>query len=196
MSSIHATATSASQGHEGPLAEFSALREEIQERIRAQQQILALQLTLAGAIFGFVISRPGMTALLLIVPFGSYLLCGRWVAQHFGVVQVARYIREELSGRVPGGLRWEEWLEQHRRRRPHFLGLTLPLLFTFVGMSVLALGWTMWYVFVRGGMGILPRLGLMAVWLVGLATAGVSTVLVLQMAGCLPALSWEQTWPS
>jgi hypothetical protein len=51
---------------------------------RAQLQFLSLQLTLSGAVFGFAISRTGMTGLLLIVPFSSYLLCGRLVSQHFG----------------------------------------------------------------------------------------------------------------
>lgn len=111
----------AGQGFDGPLAEFSALREEIQARVKAQQQMLSLQLTLSGAVFGFAISQPGKTALLLIVPFSSYLLCGRLVAQHFGTLRVAKYIKEDLSDRVPGGLRWEQWLEQQQSRRPHLL---------------------------------------------------------------------------
>lgn len=182
-----------SQGFDGPLAEFAALRTEIQERVKGQQQMLSLQLTLAGAVFGFAISRPGLTALLLIVPFSSYLLCGRLVAQHFGTLRVAKYIKEELSGKVPGGLRWEEWLEQEQRRRPHFLGSALPLLLTFTGASVLALGWTSAFVFAHGDLAAIQRLGLVVVWLVGLAAAGLSTMLVLQMAGRLPVHSWEQT---
>jgi hypothetical protein len=183
----------AGAGFDGPLAEFSALRDEIQERVKAQQQMLSIQLTLSGAVFGFAISRPGMTALLLIVPFSSYLLCGRLVAQHFGTLRVAKYIREELSDRVPGGLRWEQWLLRQQRRRPHFLGSTLPLLFTFVGASLLALGWTFGYVYLRGGVGVVPRVGLVVLWLVGLVNAALSTMLVLQMSGRLPVRTWEQT---
>lgn len=180
-------------GFNGPLAEFAALREEIQERVRAQQQLLTVQLTLAGTVFGFALSQHGMTALLLIVPFSSYLLCGRLVAQHFGTVRVARYIREELSARVPGGLGWEEWLEGQHKRRPHFLGLDLPLLLTFVGASLLALAWTAGQVYTGAGVGTLPRLGLALVWLVGLSTTGLSTMLLLQMSGRLPVDSWAQT---
>lgn len=175
------------------MAEFAALREEIQDRVKAQQQMLSLQLTLTGAIFGFAVTRPGMTALLLIVPFGSYLLCGRLVAQHFGTLRVAAYIKDELSGRVPGGLGWERWLEDRQRRRPHFLGSTLPLLFTFTGASVLALAWTTGYVFGRHGVSVLARLGLGALWVLGLAAAVSCTVLVLQMANRLPVRSWAQT---
>jgi hypothetical protein len=175
------------------LAEFSELRDEIQERFKAQQQILSLQLTISGAVFGFAVSRPGMTALLLIVPFSSYLLCGRLVAQHFGTLRVARYIMDEISGRVPGGLRWEEWLRQHeKQQRPHFLGSTLPLLLSFVGASALALGWTVGYVFMRDGVAVFSRAGLVALWLVGLAAAGLSMLLVFQKADWLPAGSWER----
>jgi hypothetical protein len=182
-----------SQGFDGPLAEFAALRDEIQERVKGQGQLLSLQITLAGAVFGFAISRPGMTALLLIVPFSSYLLCGRLVALHFGTLRVAKYIKEELSCKVPGGLRWEEWLERTQRRRPHFLGFALPLLLTFVGASVLALAWTVDFVFAGGGMAVIQRIGLELLWFVGLGTAGLSTMLLLQMAGRLPVNSWEQT---
>jgi hypothetical protein len=180
---------SATHGIEGPLAEFSALREEIQERVKAQQQMLSLQLTLTGAVFGFAISQPGMAVLVLIVPFSSYLLCGRLVAQHFGTLRVAKYINEELSDKVPGGLRWEAWLRRQRSLRPHLLGSTLPLLFTFAGASVLALGWTAGYVF---GDNPAQRAGLILVWFVGVATAGLCVMLIMQMAGRLPARRWEQ----
>ncbi len=109
------------QGYEGPLAEFAALREEIQERVRAQQQLLTLQ------------------------------------------------------------------------RRPHFLGLDLPLLLTFVGASLLALAWTASYVFEEAPVGSLARVGLVVVWLIGLSTSGLSTMLLLQMAGRLSVDTWSQT---
>ncbi|MFE2756340.1 hypothetical protein ACFXGA_30510 [Actinosynnema sp. NPDC059335] len=178
---------------DGPLAEFAALRDEIQDRVKAQQQMLSLQLTFTGAIFGFALTRPGMTALLLIVPFGSYLLCGRLVAQHFGTLRVAEYIKEELSDRVRGGLGWERWLEERQRRRPHFLGSTLPLLITFTGAGVLALGWTAGYVFGRHDVSAPACLGLGAFWLLGVAAAVACTVLVLQMANRLPVRGWAQT---
>jgi hypothetical protein len=181
------------ESFDGALAEFSALRDEIQERVKAQQHMLSLQLTLAAAVFGFAISRPGMTALLLIVPFSSYLLCGRLVANHFGTLRVAKYIREDLSARVPGGLLWERWLEQQQKRRPHFLGLTLPLLLTFVGASTLALAWTIGYVFARDDVAAFSHFGLASLWILGLAATGLSTMLVLQMTDRLPVSSWNQT---
>src|SRR5262249_48999038 len=97
------TDPSKDRSFEGPLAEFRALRQEIEDPIKAQHQILSLQLTLTAAIFGFVISRSGLTPLLAIVPISSYLLCGRLVSQHVGTVHASEYIMSELSGRVPGG---------------------------------------------------------------------------------------------
>jgi hypothetical protein len=106
---------------------------------------------------------------------------------------VANYIKEELNGRVPGGLRWEHCLGEQQRRSPHFLGSTLPLLLTFVGASVLALAWTAGYVFAGGGLAGFPRVGLVVLWILGLVAAGLSTMLVLQMSGRLPVRSWNQT---
>lgn len=71
------------------------------------------------------------------------------VAQHFGNLRVAKYIKEELATRVPGGLNWEAWLEAQQRERPHLLGFTLPHLLTFVGVGVLALAWTAHSIFYR-----------------------------------------------
>ncbi|GAB3649580.1 hypothetical protein [Glycomyces tarimensis] len=76
----------AADGCEGPLAEFSALRQEILERVKAQQQLLTVQPTVTATIFAFAVSQQDMTAVMLIVPFSSYLLCGRLVASHFGTV--------------------------------------------------------------------------------------------------------------
>ncbi len=179
-------------GCEGPLAEFSALRQETLERVKAQQQLLTLQLTVTATIFGFAISRPDMTAVMLIVPFSSYLLCGRLVAQHFGTVRVAEYVRTHLSDRVPGGLHWEAWLRR-RPYKPHLFGSLLPLLLTFVGASVLALASTLGYVFGHADFGVGSRIGLTTVWFVGLGAATLSLLLVLQMTGRAPIRGWRQT---
>jgi hypothetical protein len=176
---------------DGPTAEFVALREEMQERFKAQQMLLSLQLTLVATIFGFGISQHGVAALPLIVPFSSYLLCGRQVAQHFAGQRIGRYITDELTPRVPGGLGWEQWL-RGRTRAPHILGSTLPLLLTYTGASLLALAWTFGFIFLRAGHPANVRVGLGALWLLGLVATGLSTVLVLQMADRISTASWER----
>lgn len=48
----------------GALAEFTALRQEIQQRAQMQHQLLSLQLTLSGAVIGFSLSDSGRTLFL------------------------------------------------------------------------------------------------------------------------------------
>jgi hypothetical protein len=58
-------------------------------------------------------------------------------------------------------------------------------MFTFVGASLLALFWTLEYVFTRDNVDILPHTGLVCLWLIGVAITFVSAMLLLQMAGRL-----------
>lgn len=176
----------------GPLAEFVALREEILDRVRAQQQLFALQLTATATLFGFVVSQGEIASVMLIVPFSSYLLCGRLVACHFGTVRVAEYIRDHLSHQVSGGLSWGSWL-RGQSTKPHLLGSLLPLMLTFAGPSVLALLATIGFVFGRTEAGLGTRVGFIALWCVGLMATALSTMLVLQMTGRARVRSWMET---
>jgi hypothetical protein len=185
---------SVGHGSEGPLAEFAALRQEIDDRVKAQHQILTLQLTTSGAIFGFVLSQSGITAMLLIIPLTSYLLCGRLVSQHFGTLLVAQYVREELSAKVSGGLGWEQWILADRRR-VRLQGSILPPLLTFPGSGVLALGWTSGFVLSRVAPGSPSGIGYLVVWLVGATVTILSVALILRMPdqGALcPRWPWKR----
>jgi hypothetical protein len=128
------------QTSEHDRAEFAALRQEIDSRLGRQHNLFMTQLTLAGAVFGFALASPGRSTVVLVVPFSSYLLCSRFVAQSHGMEQLAIYIREDLSGRVPGGLHWEQWRVDHSHRgalrwlSSHLIG--------FAGASLLAVAWT------------------------------------------------------
>jgi len=176
-----------SGGFEGPLAEFAALRQEIDIKSTGQSQTLTFQLTLAAAVFGFAVSRPSLSGLLLIIPIGSYLLFCRVVTQHDATKLAARYIREELSDRVPGGLGREQWLLANVPRR-QLLGLA-PLLLAFPGTSALALGWSFGLVFFQTDLSSAARVGLIIVWLVGLAAMLQSAILLARRRGGLI------TWP-
>ena len=55
-------------GSDGPLAEFTALRQEIERRNVVQHGLFALQLTSAGAIFSFALSGSGRSGFLLNCP--------------------------------------------------------------------------------------------------------------------------------
>ena len=126
-------------GSAGPVAEFTALRQEIERRASTLNNLLTLQLTISGAIFSFALSDPGRRTFLLIVPMSTYLLCGRCASQHAGIAEIGRYIRESLSDRVPGGLHWERWLAQNQRPRLPAVSLVEPLFVTFPCVALLAL---------------------------------------------------------
>ena len=98
---------------QGSLAEFKALRQEIERRSKIQYNLFALQLTTAGVIFSFALSggHSNRSALLLIIPVSSWMLCAEYVDQIYGQRIAGKYIREQLNMRcVPGALGWEEWL--------------------------------------------------------------------------------------
>jgi len=186
----------ANEGHEGPLAEFVALRQEIDDFRRAQFQILALQLTITGAVFGFVLSAANISALLLVLPISSYLLCGRYVAQHLGTLIDALYIRVELSPRIPGGLGWEAWRHGPAVSR---LGLplqrrlwlsTIPLLLGFPGSAILALAWSASLFLPLSGPLTPGEAGLAAVWLIG-TTATVASAWLLILMGRKEVLTMD-----
>lgn len=168
-------------GSEGALAEFAALRSEMDARSKFQQQILALQLTLTSAIVAFGLSRAGLVGILLIVPLSSYLLCGRYVGQRTSMRWSAKYIDTQLSPRVEGGLNWVRW--SARNRRPaRLLDWFLPLLICFPGAGALALGWTVHLVVTPNGRSEWTTAALVTVWVVG---AFATIVSIYLLAGVL-----------
>jgi hypothetical protein len=161
-------------GIEGPLAEYNTLRQEMDSRSARQHQIFTAQLTIAGAIFSFALSDPRRTLLLLIVPVISYLLASRHATQSHDMFLITRYIREELSDRVPGGLRWDTWLAgQPRRRGPEVS--RLPLLLAFSGVAFAAVAWTAPDVLTERAAAF-QRAGVLLVWIVGVILAGASVL--------------------
>jgi hypothetical protein len=167
----------AGDSQSGALAEFAALRQENEGKIKTQQQMLSLQFTVSGAIFGRVISRADVTALLLVVPISSFLLAGRFVSQHYGIHRIGRYIREELDPRVVGGLGWETWIRRNPRTG-RLVGWTLPLLITFPGPALAALAWTGHFVFARSWPWSYTDYGVCAVWGLGLCFAALTAYLL------------------
>jgi hypothetical protein len=166
-------------GHEGPLAEFVALRQELELRTNYHNQLHTLQLTFTGALFGFAISRNNLILLLLVVPIISYLICARYTDQRLRNRGIARYIRDYLSDRVPGGLNWEQW--NSRRSRPNLvIGWTIPSFATYVGPPILALAWTAGTVFVGTGRSAAPYLGLLVIWFVGTAVTALTGYLIIR----------------
>ncbi|MDH3658646.1 MAG: hypothetical protein OEU92_01245 [Alphaproteobacteria bacterium] len=136
----------ADKGQDGALAEFVALRQEFEMRTRFAQQLFGLQITIAGAILGFVVAHPEMRGLLLAIPFASFILAGRYRAQYTSNALLGKYVREELSPRVTGGLNWETWLAK-QRTQGRFLDWSREawsIWAIFPGIGVAALVAAMW----------------------------------------------------
>jgi hypothetical protein len=91
------------------LAEYAALRTEIERRAAMQWSVFALQLASAGAIASVAISAMSNLALLLLVPLSSYLLGSRYILHDFHIKLIRRYLRESLAERLGGHIQWEAW---------------------------------------------------------------------------------------
>lgn len=91
------------------LAEYAALRAEVDRRANVQWNVLALQLTSTGVIASLTISHVSDIALLLVIPLSSYILGSRYILHDFQMKLISRYIRDSLSGRLRGHLAWESW---------------------------------------------------------------------------------------
>lgn len=91
------------------LAEYSALRTEMDRRAAIQWNVLALQVTSAGVIASLAISHASEIALLLVIPLSSYMLGSRYILHDFHLKLISRYIRDSLSGRLQGHLAWDSW---------------------------------------------------------------------------------------
>lgn len=174
-----------SQGSfEGPLAEFAALRQEIERRNVVQHGLFALQLTSAGAIFSFAIAGSGRSGFLLIIPISSYMLCARYVEQQLGIQRAATYIRTELSRRIPGGLGWEAWqIQQIDFVRGSTIRRVNSLLIVFPAVGVGALVWTVNVLFKPGLLGLdLPeRIGSDVLWALGFIAVGLCIQMIWSM---------------
>jgi hypothetical protein len=91
------------------LAEYAALRTEVDRRATIQWNVLALQLTSTGVIASLAISHASGSALLLVIPLSSYMLGSRYILHDFHLKLISRYIRDSLSERLQGHLAWESW---------------------------------------------------------------------------------------
>lgn len=172
---------------EASLAEFSALRDEILQRLSNQWTIYALQLTASGVVFSFSLSNRSRTGFLLIIPVMAYALLGQFVANHYLIESIGFYIRWDLSPRVQklspradSGFQWEEWW----KKRPP-TSSAFPWIFTspvvFPGISLIALGWVVPYILFTNNISTFDRCMLWAVWGVGLVVTTMSSLTIKRL---------------
>jgi hypothetical protein len=186
-----------SEGRQGALAEFKALRQEIERRSKIQHNLFALQLTTAAAIFSFALSGKGRAEFLLIIPISTSMLCSEFVDQINGINKAAIYINDELSQRIHGGLGWELW--SHRRgnvQSNRIRIVALMVAFPAIALAALlwaALAWAAPNVFssqnklasdlvVAGGV----KVTLIIFWIIGLITSVYNIVIIFQTDDRMP----------
>lgn len=167
-----------SSSHEGPIAEFSALRQEIESRETRRQNLFSLHITASGAVFSLAITVPKNSLFLLIIPISTYLFCSQFTLHAHAIFKIGRYIRDELDLKVPGGLKWEAWQERQSIsiRIPRF---AYPNLIAFPGVAIVALIWIAPTVFTGWQQVTLPsNVGVLLIWIVGLLATLFSFMLV------------------
>jgi hypothetical protein len=127
------------------LAEFSALRAEIERRAGVQWNVFALQVTTAGAISSVALSRASNAALLLLIPLSSYMFGSRYILHDHYIKLIHGYIRGSLSPSLAGRLGWERWrdnaapIRSGRLFTPTDWRWTHPTRLAFEGIGTLAL---------------------------------------------------------
>jgi hypothetical protein len=129
------------------LAEYAALRAEIERRAGIQWNIFALQVGSAGAIASLAISTEANLNLLLLIPLSSYMLGGRYILHDYHIKVIQKYIRTSLSQRLNNDLQWEGWkaheisVAPDRSRWYTASGWNLlhPTRLAFAGVAALAL---------------------------------------------------------
>lgn len=118
------------------LAEFSGLRQEIGQRTAIQQALVALNLTVATSISGFVASGNSGGVIFLALVFASCTFGLLWLDHHLSIHQIGSYLETEVW-------RWEPSWQDNNRTHPkpawwravYFLSIFLA----FIGVAVTAI---------------------------------------------------------
>ncbi len=97
------------------LAEYAALRAELERRAGVQWNVVALQITSAGVVASLALSQSSHNALLLLLPLSSYVFGNRYVLHDYHMKLISRYIQESLSARLDGHLQWEAWKQNQMK---------------------------------------------------------------------------------
>ena len=122
---------------DGKIAEFQALKEEINHCQNRQHQILGFTLTALAILFGF---SARAAHLLLFVPAFALALQLLYVREQDQIKTLGDYIRDQIEPFVPG-MGWEHHVRQHprpRRSRLENFILTIAVSAFFLVVNVLA----------------------------------------------------------
>ncbi len=127
--------------HAEILAEYSALRAEITQRLDMRQQILTFTLIIAGTMLSLGTQKDMTPAVLLIYPVLALFLARSWMQHDVRIAEMAKFLEEKIEPRCKG-LHWESYIHsRHRgsRFRPVEVTATGIFLATQILTVILAL---------------------------------------------------------
>ena len=127
---------SATATDEVRLAEYASLRQEANQRAAIQQALVALNLTVAAAITGFVASDTDRQELFVVVALASSTFGLLWLDHHLNIHEIAGYVKDELWIWEPS---WERYIRDHEKPRWWKIVYVAALMFVFVAVAVGAL---------------------------------------------------------
>jgi hypothetical protein len=96
-----------------PETEYSALRDEILQRAKFQQQTVHLAVILAGSLFTVFFQFRGSPWVLLTYPLLTAVLAAEWGFNNVRIMQIGGYIRSHLEHDYEG---WEHFLSTLKRQ--------------------------------------------------------------------------------
>jgi hypothetical protein len=162
------------------LAQFTALRAEIQNRSTIQASIVSLNITAIGVIAGFVFAQHADPRVMFVIPILSPILGMVYIDHHVNIGNIGRFIRELLMPALSKATRASE-LPDYEMAVRKFEGRAIFRLFVF-GNPILFM------------FGVLPLLALILPFLPGMHTPRHPTLWAPAALGIVLLLSFIVSW--
>ncbi len=129
------------------MAEFKALRDEINQRATYCHTILNINVVATGTVAGLVLGNTSRLDLLLILPILGPVLGLLWLDHSYAIRGMGDYINDRLRPQVCDAagdqslLGWEGYLDDFERRHKllRFLPLGVPIVVLFAAIPTFAL---------------------------------------------------------
>lgn len=99
----------------GLLEEYSALRDEINQRIGSRDQLVTFSMVTAGTVLGLAVQAKVEPALLLAYPVWATLLAVAWAHHDIRIGQLGEYIRQEIESQLDMG--WQEYIRNEYAKK-------------------------------------------------------------------------------
>ncbi len=140
------------EGLEVAMAEFKALRDEINQRATYCHTLLNINVVASGTVAGLALNNSGRVLLLLILPILNPVLGLLWLDHSFAIRGMGDYVERYLrplvnrsagaSGQLLG---WEGHLDEHEgdSKVLRFIPLGAPIAVLFAGVPAASLAFTL-----------------------------------------------------